>query len=80
MDKFYRLGAIFIASIVMAIAFNMFLLPHEILSGGVTGIAMIFGLLTPVNSGIWLILLNLPILVIGWMKLGKTFIANSIFQ
>ncbi len=80
MDKFYRLGAIFIASIVMAIAFNMFLLPHEILSGGVTGVAMIFGLMTPVNSGIWLIFLNLPILVVGWMKLGKTFIANSIFS
>lgn len=80
MDKLYRLGSIFIASIIMGVAFNMFLLPHEILSGGVTGIAMIFGLMTPVNSGIWLILLNLPILVIGWMKLGKTFIANSIFS
>jgi uncharacterized membrane-anchored protein YitT (DUF2179 family) len=80
MDKLYRLGAIFVASIIMGVAFNMFLLPHEILSGGITGIAMIFGLLTPINSGIWLILLNLPILIIGWMKLGKTFIANSIFS
>ncbi|MBT2583416.1 YitT family protein [Planococcus sp. ISL-109] len=80
MDKLYRLVAIFVASIIMGVAFNMFLLPHEILSGGITGIAMIFGLLTPINSGVWLILLNLPILIIGWMKLGKTFIANSIFS
>ena len=80
MDKFYRLATIFVASIVLAFAFNMFLLPHEILSGGVTGIAMIFSLMTPINAGIWLIILNIPILIIGWMKLGHTFIGNSIFS
>lgn len=80
MDKFYRLAIIFVASIVLAVAFNMFLLPHEILSGGVTGVAMIFSLMTPINAGIWLIILNIPILIIGWMKLGHTFIGNSIFS
>ncbi|HSI66769.1 MAG TPA: YitT family protein [Planococcus sp. (in: firmicutes)] len=80
MDKFYRLATIFVASIVLAFAFNMFLLPHEILSGGVTGIAMIFSLMSPINAGIWLIILNIPILIIGWMKLGHTFIGNSIFS
>src|SRR5690606_31465981 len=34
----------------------------------------------PVNAGIWLILLNIPVLVLGWMKLGKVFILNSIFS
>lgn len=80
MDKFYRLAIIFVASIILAVAFNMFLLPHEILSGGVTGVAMIFSLMTPINAGIWLIILNIPILIIGWMKLGHTFIGNSIFS
>lgn len=80
MHKFSRLLLIFVASIVLGFAFNMFLLPHEILSGGITGLAMIFGLMTPVNSGIWLIILNIPILIVGWMKLGKTFIGNSVFS
>ncbi|RNF39015.1 YitT family protein [Planococcus salinus] len=80
MQKLSRLLLIFTASIVLGFAFNVFLLPHEILSGGVTGLAMIFGLMTPVNSGIWLIILNIPILIIGWMKLGKTFIGNSVFS
>lgn len=80
MDKFYRLAIIFVASIILAVAFNMFLLPHEILSGGVTGVAMIFSLMTPINAGIWLIILNIPILIVGWMKLGHTFIGNSIFS
>ncbi|MGI2329080.1 YitT family protein [Planococcus sp. YIM B11945] len=79
-DKFYSLVVIFISSVLLGFAFNMFLLPHEILSGGVTGLAMIFSLMTPINAGIWLIVLNIPIFVLGWMKLGKTFILYSIFS
>lgn len=80
MNRWYRLLIIFVSSIVLGFAFNMFLLPHEVLAGGVTGIAMMLGLVTPLNAGVWMILLNIPILIIGWMKLGKTFIANSIFS
>ncbi|ANU13037.1 hypothetical protein B481_0365 [Planococcus halocryophilus Or1] len=80
MNKWMRLLLIFVSSIVLGFAANMFLLPHEILAGGVTGIAMMFGLVTPLNAGLWMIILNVPILVVGWMKLGKTFIANSLFS
>ncbi|UJF27674.1 YitT family protein [Planococcus sp. 107-1] len=80
MDKLYNWLIIFAGSILLGFAFNMFLLPHEILSGGVTGIAMIFSLMLPINAGIWLFVLNIPILIIGWMKLGKMFIINSIYS
>ncbi|WKA51810.1 YitT family protein [Planococcus liqunii] len=80
MDRVYSTVIIFLGSLLLGVAFNMFLLPHEILSGGITGIAMIFSLMLPVNAGIWLILLNIPVLVLGWMKLGKVFILNSIFS
>jgi uncharacterized membrane-anchored protein YitT (DUF2179 family) len=80
MDKLYSLVVIFLGSVLMGVAFNMFLLPHEILSGGVTGLAMIFSLMTPINAGVWLIVLNVPIFVLGWMKLGKMFILYSIYS
>ncbi|MBT2571112.1 YitT family protein [Planococcus sp. ISL-110] len=80
MKNFYSLLAIFAASLLLAVAFNMFLLPHEILAGGVTGVAMILGLLTPINAGIWLVVLNVPIFGLAWMKLGKMFILNSVFS
>ncbi|UOR10343.1 YitT family protein [Halobacillus amylolyticus] len=80
MNQLYRFALLFVFSVVLGFAFNMFLLPHEVLTGGVTGLAMVFGLLSPINSGIWLVVLNIPILVIGWMKLGKEFIWNSIFS
>ena len=80
MKSFYSLLVIFAGSLLLAVAFNLFLLPHEILSGGVTGMAMIFGLLTPINAGIWLVVLNVPIFILAWMKLGKVFILNSVFS
>jgi uncharacterized membrane-anchored protein YitT (DUF2179 family) len=80
MNTMYRLMIICAASILLGFALNMFLLPHKVLVGGVTGIAMVFGLLSPVNTGIWIVVLNIPILILGWLKLGKVFIANSIFS
>lgn len=80
MNYFGKLSIIVFSSILLGFAFNIFLLPHEVLTGGVTGIAMIFGLLTPLNAGIWIVVLNIPIIVLGWMKLGKQFIMNSIIS
>lgn len=80
MYHLYKYTVLFVFSIVLGFAFNMFLLPHEVLSGGVTGLAMIFGLLTPINSGIWLVIFNVPVFIIGWLRLGKEFIVNSIFS
>lgn len=80
MNYTYNMIVIFIASILIGFAFNTFLLPHGVLSGGVTGIAMILGLKTPINTGIWIVILNVPILIVGWLKLGKIFILNSCFS
>ncbi|PRO64961.1 YitT family protein [Alkalicoccus urumqiensis] len=80
MNYLIKLTIIVASSILLGFAFNIFLLPHEVLTGGVTGIAMIFGLLTPLNTGYWIVILNIPIIILGWMKLGKEFIINSIIS
>ncbi|WP_202080492.1 YitT family protein [Caldalkalibacillus salinus] len=80
LNNVYRLLIILVASIIVGFAFNVFLLPHEVFTGGVTGFAMILGLITPLNAGIWIVLLNIPILILGWTKVGKTFIGNSLFS
>ncbi|HEY0828256.1 MAG TPA: YitT family protein [Bacilli bacterium] len=80
MINVYRILIIFFSSVVIGFAFNMFLLPHEVLIGGLAGVAMMLGLFTPMNAGFWIILLNIPILVWGWLKLGRGFIINSIFS
>jgi uncharacterized membrane-anchored protein YitT (DUF2179 family) len=75
-----RIVFILPCSVLLAFAYNQFLLPHQILSGGISGIAMIIGLLTPMNTGIANFILNVPIFVIGYIKLGRKFILYSILS
>ncbi|WP_053366626.1 YitT family protein [Bacillus sp. FJAT-27245] len=73
-----QLLVITIGSLITAAAFNFFLIPHEVLSTGISGLSMMIGLLTPFDTGAVNFLLNLPLLVLGYMKLGRKFILHTI--
>jgi uncharacterized membrane-anchored protein YitT (DUF2179 family) len=73
------LGVI-VGSIVVALGFNLFLIPHKVLSGGLSGLSMIIGMITPLNTGFANFLLNFPLLIIGYRLLGKRFIINTIIS
>ena len=72
--------SIILGSVIVAVAFNLFFIPHNILSGGLSGIAILLGIITPINTGILNLLLNLPLLIIGVLKLGKRFISYTILS
>ncbi|KQL54875.1 hypothetical protein AN964_16055 [Heyndrickxia shackletonii] len=71
---------IIIGSLIVAVAYNFFLIPHHILSSGLSGIAIMLGFITPINTGIFNFLLNFPLLVLGFIKLGKRFIFYTILS
>lgn len=71
---------ILIGSLVIVLGFNLFLIPHEVLSGGMSGISMILGMVTPLNTGLVNFVLNFPLLIIGYKMLGKKFVVNSIIS
>jgi uncharacterized membrane-anchored protein YitT (DUF2179 family) len=75
-----QIVGITLGSLIVVVAFNLFLIPHEVLSSGLSGISMILGMISPVNTGVANFLLNLPLLIIGYKMLGKRFIVNSIFS
>lgn len=84
---FHRLGGehnkmknliVIVGSLIIAFAFNFFLVPHEILSSGVSGIAILLGLITPFDTGLLNFILNLPLLVLGYFKLGKKITLNTL--
>jgi uncharacterized membrane-anchored protein YitT (DUF2179 family) len=76
----YRIFIIIIGSLIVSVAYNFFLIPHHILSSGLSGIAIMLGFITPINTGLLNFLLNLPILVLGVFKLGKRFILYTILS
>lgn len=67
------LGAAFIAA-----GFNLFLVPHKLLSGGVSGLSMLTTYITPINLSILYFVFNIPLLIAGLFMLGKRFITLSI--
>lgn len=67
------LGAALIAG-----GFNLFLIPHQLLSGGLSGVAMIVGYITPINIGLLYLLFNLPVMIWGFLVLGRRFITISV--
>ncbi|WP_110112350.1 YitT family protein [Bacillus sp. CGMCC 1.16541] len=75
-----RILIIIIGSILVGIAYNLFLIPHEILSSGLSGVAIMLGIITPFNTGVLNFLLNLPLLILGILKLGKRFIFYTILS
>lgn len=68
-----------IGALLIAIGFNLFLIPHQLLSGGISGISMMIGYITGGNIGWLYLVLNLPVLIWGWFAVGRRFVFWSIY-
>lgn len=75
--NFKRYSVITIAAFLYAIAVSLFTDPNEIAPGGITGLAIILSRLTLIETGTWILLLNIPILFVGAYKFGIQFIAST---
>jgi uncharacterized membrane-anchored protein YitT (DUF2179 family) len=69
-----------LGALLIAVGFNRFLIPHQLLSGGVSGISMIAGYYAKWNIGLLYFLFNLPILIWGWIVIGRYFVLLSILS
>ncbi len=56
-----------------------FLFSSHFIDGGVTGISMLLAKMTPLPLSIWLPLINLPFVAVGYRHLGRAFALRSIF-
>lgn len=71
---------IFIGSIITAIGLEIFLIPNNIIDGGVVGISIMLSAITGLPFGAFLILINLPIcLYLGYKHIGKAFAIATTF-
>ena len=78
-----KLVVVAAGSLLGALAMNLFLIPANIYSSGFTGIAQLLSKVvsdnTPINVslGLLLFLLNIPVAILGWKKVGKSFTVYS---
>jgi len=73
MRTFLNYSALLIGSFLIALSFNLFLLPNKIASGGVSGISVIINDLFDVPPAYVQWTLNIPLFLAGIVVLGKQF-------
>lgn len=67
-----------LGSFVMAFGVAQFLLPNQLSSGGLSGVATITYYLLNIPMGTTILVLNIPLFTIAAYKLGKIFIIKSL--
>ena len=72
-ENLLRMLTVIMGSLIYSIGVNLFIVPHKLLSGGVAGIAIILQYLTGIQSGYFVILINIPIFLIGIRAIDKEF-------
>ncbi len=65
-------------AVLYAVSVNMFTSPNQFAPGGVTGLAIIIEHLTAAPVGIMMFILNVPLLIIGFIKLGRYMILRTL--
>lgn len=78
-DKYGWIAATIVGSAVFALGFSMFLEPNDMSAGGISGLAMVFVKIFGVGTvGSLSILINLPLFILGGLKIGRRFFAGSL--
>ncbi|EAX47366.1 protein of unknown function DUF161 [Thermosinus carboxydivorans Nor1] len=70
---------LFIGAIIAAIGLEIFLIPNQIIDGGIIGISIMASHLTQMPLSLFIILFNLPFLYIGYIQIGRTFAFSTMF-
>ncbi|MGM9927172.1 MAG: YitT family protein [Bacillus sp. (in: firmicutes)] len=73
--------AIFIAlgALIMAVGLELFLIPNNVIDGGITGISIMLSYITGAKLGIFILVLNLPFFYLGYKHIGKTFAFSTMY-
>jgi uncharacterized membrane-anchored protein YitT (DUF2179 family) len=74
-----RIIFLIIGAGLFSIGLEIFLVPNNIIDGGITGISIIMAHELHWPLGLLLSLLNLPFLILGYKQIGKTFAVSTLF-
>lgn len=66
-------------AMIYSAGLNLFLIPNNIIDGGVTGISLLVQELTGIPFSILIVLLNLPFFYVGYRRLGLPLAASSTY-
>lgn len=72
-------AVIAVGAVLMGVALSVFMVPFKIAPGGVSGIATVLHYLTGLRVSVLIPLINIPIFIIGIIRLERDSIVKSVF-
>lgn len=79
LQKMKKYITITIGTFLYSAGISLLLDPNNLAPGGVSGISIILNKLTPVTTGTWILLINIPLLIIGWIRLGSKMMLGTVY-
>ncbi|MCX7756804.1 MAG: YitT family protein [candidate division WOR-3 bacterium] len=64
--------------LVYALAYVLFLIPHQIVPGGISGVSLVINYFFHTPIGVVIVILNIPIFLVGAKVIGQLFMVKSI--
>ena len=75
-----KFALLLLGSAIAAVGLEIFLVPNNIIDGGIVGISIISSHLSKLPLGLFTFVLNVPFLILGYRHIGKTFVISSLFS
>lgn len=81
-----RIITVIFGSFLLAVSLNFFLIDANVYASGFTGMAQLISSIfhdffsIEISTGILLFILNIPVIILGWFKVGKGFTIYSIIS
>lgn len=70
-------ASVLLGNALLAFLVAAFVLPHDIIMGGTTGIGIVLSKVTGQDTALFVLLLNVGLLIFGLFVLGKTFFVST---
>lgn len=76
----WNLALITVGAVLFAVGLKSIAIPHGFITGGISGLGLLLYYATSIMSpGIWFLLINIPIFIVGWIFVSRRFIFYSIY-
>ena len=79
LNNFLSFLLITVGATLAAIAREIFLVPNNIIDGGIIGISIMVSYITKIKLSVLTFVLNIPFLILGYKQLGKSFLIKAAY-
>lgn len=76
----WNLFLIGVGSVILAVGLKAILIPHGMIMGGFSGLGLLLFYSTKIlTPGLWYLVLNVPVFIIGWKFISRRFLFYSLY-